>query len=135
MRVRFQQELEILRASYSDVEHKEHNGEDWFKLPAHPFPEGWFINDVPITAAPIVFKVSSGYHAQEPYGFLAPAGISFNGTAPTNASAANEVPFDGSWVQFSWAPDGTWTPTNDPSRGSNLQSWVWSFSTRLKQGV
>jgi hypothetical protein len=125
----------MLRASYPDVEHKEHNGEDWFKLPLYRFPEGWSLNAVPVTTAPIVFKIPSGYHTQEPYGFLVPAGINFHGTAPANGSGVSGVPFDGSWFQLSWAPDGTWTPTNDPSRGSNLQSWVWSFSMRLKQGV
>jgi hypothetical protein len=135
MRDRIAQELDLLRSSYPDVEHIEHNGEDWFRLPTYRFPPGWQTGASPVTTAPIVFKISPGHPAQEPYGFLAPTGLNHGGAAPNNTSVVGGVPFEGSWIQFSWAPDGTWTPASDPAKGSNLLSWAWSFSDRLKQGA
>lgn len=134
MRARIEQELTLLRERYPEIEHKEHAGEDWFRLPRYPFPAGWRINGDPVAEAAIVFKIVAAYPSGEPYGFAAPAGINFNGKPPTNAGSPVNYPFEGSWQHFSWAPDG-WAPTSDARNGSNLVAWVRSFTRRLEEGA
>jgi hypothetical protein len=135
MRPRIEQELALLRQYYADIEHLEASGEDWFKIPRYPFPPGWRIGNDPIVTAPVVFKVTAAHPGAEPYAFLTPAGINFNGMSPNSAGPSNTPPFTGSWHQFSWSPDSTWAPTNDVHRGSNLLVWVRSFLQRLKEGA
>lgn len=135
MRQRIKEELDLLRQYYGEVEHKEHGGEDWFRLPRYQFPSGWRIGDAPICEAPLIFKVVAAYPAAEPYSFFAPAGINFNGASPKNVGALVDTPFGGPWQQFSWAPDRTWGPTDDAHKGSNLLTWVRSFAQRLREGV
>lgn len=135
MRRRIEEELNLLRQYYAGVEHKESAGEDWFLIPNYRFPCGWRIGNRPIVEATIVFKVTVAYPNGQPYGFSAPSGINFQGTIPRNSGAAVGVPFDGSWQQLSWAPDGTWTPTGDAHQGSNLLAWARSFAQRLQEGA
>jgi len=135
MSPRIEKELGLLRRHYPDVEHNEVGGEDWFRLPSYPFPLGWLLNNAAISKAPVVFKVTAAHPGAEPYAFLTPAGVTFNGTAPNNAGAAACPAFPGAWLQFSWSPDGTWTPTADIEKGSNLYVWVRSFAKRLAEGV
>ena len=133
MRIRIEQELALLRQHFPEIEHKEHAGEDWFRLPNYPFPPGWCIGLDAITKAPIAFKIVAAYPIGEPYGFAAPAGINFSGKTPENTGSQLRYPFDGEWQHFSWAPDG-WAPTGDPKKGSNLLIWVRSFAHRLGEG-
>lgn len=135
MRPRIEQELTLLRQVYAGVEHAEVGGEDWFKVPAYPYPTGWRLGDKLVSVAPVLFKLSSGYPIAEPYAFLTPSGINFDGTVPKNACPIPSAGFQGAWVQFSWAPEGTWAPSSEVDRGSNLLSWVRSFAHRLKEGA
>lgn len=135
MRARIEQELALLADHFPGVEHRQHAGEDWFRLPSYPFPAGWRIEDVAITAAPIVFKVGPAYPSSEPYGFYAPAGINFRGSTPRNPGSGTQPPFEGGWQHFSWAPDGSWVPANDVRQGSNLLAWVRGFAHRLREGA
>jgi hypothetical protein len=135
MRPRIEQEFALLREHYSDVEHQEHGGEDWFRLPTYPFPVGWQLASAPVTSAPVVFRLGIAYPSGEPYGFYTPAGINFSGSAPTNPGSGANPPFTGSWQHFSWAPDGSWAPTADVRRGSNLLTWARSFGQRLREGA
>lgn len=125
----------MLRRYYGDVEHTELNGEDWFKLPSYPYPAGWQVGDSAIEHGPILFRVGASYPTQHPYAFCTPAGINFRGRPPENAGGAPATPFAGSWLQFSWQPDGEWAPKADAEGGSNLNTWARSFNERLKQGA
>ena len=135
MRPRIAQELALLRRAHGEVEHAELNGEDWFRLPAYPFPPGWRSGETPIERAPVIFKLAATYPTAHPYAFCVPTGTNFQGTAPNNSTAAPAAPFPGSWLQLSWTPDGTWAPTEQADVGSNLLSWVRSFAQRLKEGA
>ena len=135
MRPRIEQELALLRRLYPGVEYAEYNGEDWFKLPSYTYPPGWQVGDAPIEVGPMTFRLAATYPAAQPYGFMAPAGITFKGTLPGNSTAAPPGPFPGAWLLFSWAPDGNWQPANEADAGSNLLSWVRSFAQRLKEGA
>jgi hypothetical protein len=135
MRPRIAQELELLRLYYPDIAHTEHAGEDWFHISRYALPPGWRVGPQPVEVAPIVFRVGAAYPTAEPYGFLTSAGINFNGAPPGNPGSAPAVPFPGEWAHFSWAPDGSWTPTHDVKVGSNLLTWVRSFGQRFREGA
>lgn len=135
MRARIQQELALLTPAHAGVQHVELNGEDWFMLPAYPMPEGWRLKEVAITATTAVFKLNPGYPNVEPYAFLLPAGINFNGQAPQSTSSVGGVPFPGQWLQFSWSPTENWTPAAIANEGSNMLAWARSFTHRLKEGA
>lgn len=134
MRPRLAQELGEVRTWYPDIEHVVSGGEDWFHLPRYPCPAGWRVGGKPVDFVEIAFKLTTAYPQGEPYGFATPASITFDGSTPSNAGAAVAPPFEGSWQQFSWAPDG-WNPTDDIQRGSNLLAWVRSFAKRLQEGA
>lgn len=119
---------------WSDIEHKETDDGDWFRIPSYAFPEGWELNGVQCTSAPILFTANAAYPAGEPYAFWAPAELMFRGTAPNNATKVTNAAFGGEWLQISWAPDGTWIVGGIDS-GSNLTAWARSFARRLEQGA
>lgn len=135
MRLRIEKELALLRRYYPEIEYLEHAAEDWFHLPRYAFPSGWRMHQDAIEFAPVTFRVGAGYPTTEPYAFCAPAGINYLGATPGNSGAAPAVPFCGAWQQFSWAPDASWTPTEQVHTGSNLLLWARSFACRLKQGA
>ena len=84
---------------------------------------------------PIAFFVTAGHPGAAPYGFLAPAGLNFNGTAPGNSGAPPKTsPFEGAWLHFSWSVDN-WAAMADISEGSNLLSWARGFSHRFMEGA
>jgi hypothetical protein len=135
MRLRIEQEFALLREAYGEVEHAEAAGEDWFRLPRYPVPTGWCIGETAVDAVPAVFLAKGDYPGSPPYGFLAPAGLNFNGTAPTNTGGPPKPPpFDGEWLHFSWTPEN-WAATADVRKGSNLLAWCRSFTERFKEGV
>jgi hypothetical protein len=135
MRPRIQQELALLTPVYPGVKHAELNGEDWFLLPSYRLPPSWRVHGTPVETADLCFKLGPAYPTGEPYAFLLPTGINFNGQAPANAGPATGVPFPGDWMQFSWSPQAGWTPAAQAGDGSNLLAWARSFSQRLKEGV
>lgn len=135
MRARMTAELALLREVYGDVEHVEEGGEDWFKIPPCPVPEGWLVGGAPCAAIPVVFLIKADYPGATPYGFMTPAGMSFKGRVPERTGGPpKKVPFAGEWMHFSWQCED-WQASNDPKKGSNLLTWVRSFFERLRQGV
>lgn len=135
MRLRIEQELDLLRQQYGEVEHAHVAGEDWFKLPRYGLPPGWRIGDQPAEEIPIAFLVKAAYPGTVPYGFLAPAGLTLNGKAPNNTGNPPEAPpFEGSWMHFSWSVEN-WAATADVGKGSNLLAWCRSFRKRFEEGV
>ena len=85
----------------------------------------------------IAFMINASYPGQQPYAFLAPKGLTFNGAAPNNVAEVPDghCPFDGDWAQYSWTPDFPWEPAADAASGVNLVHWARSFRVRLKEGV
>jgi len=135
MRARIEQELALLREHYPDVEHKELDGEDWFRLPRYGFPPGWQVGQTAIEESEIAFQVKADYPGAPPYGFLVPTNLNFKGAAPTNTGAPpKQPPFAGNWLHFSWSVDD-WSAKADGRKGSNLLAWSRSFSQRLKEGA
>lgn len=135
MRPRIAEELALLRKQYSDVEHKEADTDDWFLLPTYPAPPGWRIAGADVSVMRIVFLVTAAYPVAKPYAFVVPEALRFGDTIPANSGNPSKTPpFEGSWRQLSWDCEN-WTPDADVGKGSNLASWVRSFSKRLREGT
>ena len=135
MRPRIDDELKLLRAVYG-AEHVESGGEDWFHIPSYGISDDWRLNGESVSEIPIAFLIKADYPGGQPYGFLTPAGLTFRGKAPQNTGRPPKpVPFPGTWLHFSWQPETGWQPTSDPSKGSNLVSWVRGFAARLREGA
>jgi len=117
MRPRIEQELALLRQHYGAVEHLEVVGEDWFKLPRYALPPGWRIGEKDMAEVSVSFLITAAHPGAAPYGFLAPAGLTFNGAAPGNTGGPPKPPpFAGEWMHFSWSPE-TWAATADVNKG------------------
>ena len=135
MRARMKVEFARLREVYGEVEHAEAGGEDWFKIPSYPLPEGWMVSDQSSATVPIVFLVKADYPGGSPYGFLTPVGLNFQGAAPNNTGEApGPVPFEGDWIFFSWHCED-WPGCNELRQGPDLVSWCRSFKRRLSEGA
>ncbi|RWI62447.1 MAG: hypothetical protein EOR30_33650 [Mesorhizobium sp.] len=135
MRARITDELALLRRHFGDLEHAEARGEDWFRIPRFVLPDGWRIGKQPVSELPVCFLVKGNYPGDAPYGFLAPAGLNFNGAAPNSTGGPPSAPpFAGEWLHFSWSVEN-WAATADVGRGSNLLAWVRSFMVRFREGA
>ena len=124
-----EQELELLRKRWPDAEYRADG--HWFRIPRYELPNGWNR-----TVTEIAFQPQAGYPGIPPYGFFVPVGITFSAQRPDNYSepAPTQPPFAGTWGVFSWAVDGDWRPTADPSSGANLFNWALGFATRFREG-
>ncbi len=135
MRPRIKQELELLRRVYGAVGHAEQDGEDWFHLPVYPVPKGVRLGNKSVDQIPVAFPIKADYPGKEPYGFLTPKNINFNGATPNNTGEPPKpVPFPGEWIHFSWTVEN-WVAGADAAKGSNLVAWCRSFGVRLKEGA
>lgn len=128
MRDRIEAELELLRTRYPELEHRADGR--WVRIPSYPLPPGW---NRPRTE--IAFQIPTQYPATPPYGFYVPTGINYNGRRPNNCADNNAPPFGGSWMLFSWKPDGDWIPAADLRSGHNLLNWVMGFRQRFAEGA
>lgn len=129
MQERIINELAILRNTYPDLEFKEDGC--WVRIPDYLLHPGWNRNKTDAA-----FQIPAGYPGAHPYGIYAPVGLQYNGNKPQNYKepAKNRPPFSGSWGIFSWQPEN-WNPSAKITAGSNLWTWVRSFSVRFKQGA
>ena len=137
MASRISEEHELLRDKFPGAVHADHGGNAWFLLPTYRCPPGWAKDGKAVKTLKIAFMINASYPGQQPYAFLAPKGLTFNGAAPNNVAEVPDghCPFDGDWAQYSWTPDFPWEPAADAASGVNLVHWARSFRVRLKEGV
>jgi hypothetical protein len=121
---RVDQEIEILRTRYPDVEHQD----PWVLLPAYPVPSvGWSVS-----AIAVAFLIPAGYPGEKPYAFHVSPPLRVGQAVPANSTESHEPVFTGEWQKFSWdCPE--WTPGADPRGGTNLLHWALSFRERLQE--
>jgi hypothetical protein len=123
---RVEQELELLRAVYPDLEYRLVDGAHWVRIPSYPVPEGWSYPSVEVA-----FQVPA-QAGQAPYAFwVRPALRLAGGGTPSNYAAAS-TPWGGDWAQFSWSPL-TWTPKADIRADANILNFARSFADRLAE--
>ncbi len=125
---RLQAELDLMRTRYPDLEYR--SEARWVRIPAYPLPPRWNR-----TQTDIAFQIPAQYPGSPPYGFYVPSGLRFDGQTPNNCAENNAPPFGGSWMLFSWQPEGNWIPTADLRSGHNLLNWVIGFRQRFQEGI
>lgn len=123
MTERIEAELTLLRRVHPGLEFLD--GESWVRVGSYSLPSGWSADEVALA-----FRIPPSV-AIQPYGFWVHPSISLaDGRAPTNYSAAVEIPFGLGWGQFSWAPE-VWRPQAQIEKGDNMLHFLRSIRDRL----
>lgn len=123
---RVEQELDLLRTAFPDLDYRLVDGVHWVRIPSYSVPPGWSHQQVEV-----VFQIP-GEPGQQPYAFRTRPGLALaDGATPTSYSAPVATPWGDDFGQFSWAPDGQWIPRADIRAGANMLNFVQSFSDRL----
>jgi hypothetical protein len=129
---RLEQELELLRSGYPDLEYRLVDGAHWVRIPAYPVAVGWFAAGEPVAAVEIVFQIPQA--GQAPYAFRTRPIITLaGGGTPSNYTAPVSTPWGADFAQFSWSPLETWVPRTDIRAGANMLNFARSFADRLKE--
>ena len=130
MTERLEEELELLRTEYPDLDHRRDNGIEWIRIPSYPIPEEiWGRPEVEVA-----FHIPP-HAGQAPYAFrVRPSLVLKNGAVPTNYTYPVPTPWGDDWGQFSWAPLTAWIPTDDLRAGANMLTFARSFAQRLREG-
>lgn len=126
---RLEQELELLRTVYPDLEYRPVDGADWVRLPSYPVPEGWSHPSVEVA-----FQIPA-QAGQAPYAFWVRPALRLAGDGmPSNYTPTAATPWGGDWAQFSWSPL-QWVPKADIRAGANMLNFARSFADRLAERV
>jgi hypothetical protein len=129
---RLEQELELLRSGYPDLEYRHVDGAHWVRIPAYPIPGGWFVGEESVAAVEIVFQVPQAGRA--PYAFrVRPVIMLAGGGTPSNYTAPVATPWGNDFAQFSWSPLEPWVPKTDIRAGANMLNFARSFAARLEE--
>jgi hypothetical protein len=124
---RVQDELELLRSFYPDLEYQEWNGQHWVRIPRFSLPEGWTH-----AVAEVAFHVPAEA-GQPPYGFWVRPAIALSvGPPVNNCTVGAATPWGTDWMQFSWSPV-SWQPKAKIRAGDNMLNFVLSILDRLSQ--
>lgn len=128
MKERWQEELELLKKAYPDLETSETDGH-WCRLPSYRVPGEAFQPEM----VEVAFRIP-GQAGEQPYGFWVRPGVEAEGGATiSNYSFPATTPWGSDWGQFSWSPV-SWLPKADVRAGSNMVNFVRSFADRLGEG-
>jgi hypothetical protein len=126
---RVQEELQLLRMAYPDLEYRQEGDVHWVHIPSYPVPQGWFHPEVEVA---LQIPPSLG---QAPYAFRVRPGLQLaGGGQPNNYTYPVTTPWGDDWGQFSWSPI-TWIPKEDIRAGANVLNFVRSFADRLLEGA
>jgi hypothetical protein len=122
-----EQELELLRTAYPDLEHRPVDGALWVRIQSYPVPEGWSHSSVEVA-----FQIPA-QAGQAPYAFYVRPALRFaGGGTPSNYTPTAPTPWGTDWAQFSWSPL-TWMPKADIRAGANMLNFARSFADRLAE--
>lgn len=129
---RLEQELELLRSGYPDLEHRLVDGDHWVRIPTYQLPGGWFAAGEPVSAVEVVFQVPQV--GQAPYAFRTTPVITLvNDGTPSNYTAPVSTPWGEDFAQFSWSPLEPWVAKTDVRAGANMLNFARSFCERLRE--
>lgn len=121
-----EQELELIRSFFPDLEYLEWNGQHWIRIPKYPVPAGWSQTEVELACH---IPAEAG---QPPYGFWVRPPLALeSGAEITNCTVAATA-WGSDWMQFSWSPV-EWKPKADVRLGDNMLNFVRSFADRLRE--
>ena len=129
MSERWEQELELLRASWPELDRRDQDGQRWCRLPSYKVP-------APLrpTTVEVAFRIPT-LPGEAPYGFWVRPGVELvAGGSIQNYSYPATTPWGDDWGQFSWSAVA-WAPKENVRAGSNMVNFVRSFVERLAQGA
>ena len=119
MNARVHQEVELLRARYSNLAHGPSH--EWVLFQDWVLPVGRFQQ----ARTKLCFRIPVGYPQTGPDNFFVDVGLRLaDGSVPpafnlNSASSSGPAPVAGNWGWFSWHPQ-TWRPAAKASNGDNL---------------
>lgn len=124
---RVDEELELLRSLFPELEYQEWNGQHWIRLAEFPLPKGWSR-----LSADIAFHIPAEV-GQPPYGFWVNPPISLaSGAAINNSTLGAATPWGSDWMQFSWSPV-SWQPKANIRSGDNMLNFLFWILDRLRE--
>jgi hypothetical protein len=125
---RLQQELELLRSAYPDLEYRLNEQVHWVRIPRYPVPAGWSHEEVEIA-----FRIPDET-GQAPYAFFVRPRLALAGTGSiSNYTEAAGTPWGADFAQFSWSPLEQWLPKAEIRTGANMLNFARSFADRLAE--
>ena len=129
MNERVEQELDLLRQHYPDLEYRAEEG--WVVIPRFSIPDLiWNATEISLCV-----QFPKGFPGNGPYGFYVCPRIKLkDGGDPHNAPVSTEPPFAGEWLKFSWSIPG-WRATADLQSGYNMLNFILTIQYRLEEGA
>ncbi len=126
---RVEEELELLRIAYPNLEYLREGDLHWVRISSYPVPEGWSHAEVEVA---VQIPASAG---QAPYGFRVRPGLQLaDDGQPNNYTYPVTTPWGDDWGQFSWSPI-EWVPKAEIRAGANMLNFVRSIADRLRDGA
>ncbi len=125
MQERRQQEIELLRKKYGDLEVGPNL--DWVLFKAFPVPPGWSR-----TTTELLVVIPQGYPFTPPDNFYVPMGLKLaSGNPPGNYTEGVNL-VNGQWGQFSFHPEREqWKASPEILDGHNLLTFMLQVERRL----
>ena len=80
MQKRIEEELELIRQRFPDVEYQEE--ERWVRVSSYSLPGGWNRE-----TTDVAFQISPGHPGAPPYGIYVPAGLRYQERNPTTTTS------------------------------------------------
>jgi len=134
MTPRLQSELELVKKYYKNVEVNEESNREVLQIIQYPLPAGWDKDFIDLRII-----IPQGYPITPPDNFYVKPNLRTSaGNLPNNYQddgTGQGMP-SWSWFSFHMSDDSgqaTWFPTNDPSKGDNLVSYIRAINDRLKE--
>lgn len=126
MKERIEEEIELLRAKYPNLQHGENF--DWIIIPDFPLQGHW---NRPRTK--LLFLIPPSYPHAPPDNFYVETGLKLkNGGDPSNYNEGAGVPVGGAWGCFSWHAE-KWQPSSSVKEGDNFLSFMRAVGIRLRE--
>ena len=126
---RIEEELDLLRTAFPDLDYRQEGGVHWVRLPSYPVPAGWTPGRVEVC-----FQIPA-MAGPAPYAFrVRPPLARADGGQPGNYTYPVTTPWGAAWGQFSWSPV-EWVPKTDIRTGANMLNFALSFANRLCEGA
>ena len=122
---RRQEEIELLRRRYGELEHGENL--DWILFKQFGMPPGWNRD-----TTELLVVVPAGYPTTPPDNFYVRNGLrTSSGAAPASYSE-NQTVLGGAWAQFSFHAQ-EWHPLPDANEGDSILTFMIGVERRLME--
>jgi hypothetical protein len=129
---RINEELDLLRSAYPDLEYRLVAEVHWVRIPAYSVPVGWVFGGDEVKEAEIAFQIPA-QAGQAPYAFYVRPPVRLaSGEAPGNYTETAATPWGDDFAQFSWSANEPWVPKVDIRAGANMLNFARSFTDRLR---